>query len=86
MGLQSVRAIYKKDGTLVFADPALVPKEGVEVMVTYLEESGMATAHTADLIRSLRGRGKGEKLVERLLQSRQDDREHDERNRQHLRA
>jgi predicted GNAT family acetyltransferase len=86
MGLQSVRAIYKKDGTLVFADPGLVPKEGVEVIVTYLEKSEMATVHSADLIRSLRGRGKGEKLVERLLQSRQEDREYDERNRRHLRA
>ena len=30
-------------------------------------------------IRTLRGRGKGEQLVKRLLQSRRDDQRHDER-------
>ena len=33
-----------------------------------------------DAIKALRGRGKGEKLVEKLLQLRQKDLEHDEEN------
>ena len=85
MGLQSVRAIYRKDGTLLFADPGLSPKEGAEVIVTYREEWGMDMVPRVDPIRALRGRGKGEKLVERLLQSRRENREDDERSRQHLR-
>lgn len=86
MGLQSVRAIYREDGTLLFADPGLIPKEGTEVIVTYREELVSGATPRVDPIRALRGRGKGERLVERLLQSRREDREHDERSRQHLRV
>ncbi len=37
MKLQTVHAIFK-DGFLIFADPTLVPRDGTEVVVTYLEE------------------------------------------------
>jgi hypothetical protein len=37
MGLQAVRAVYK-GGTLIFTNPELTPKDGTEVMVTYLDE------------------------------------------------
>ena len=39
-----------------------------------------------DPIQALRGRGKGEQLVERLLQSRRDDRHRDERKRSDIRT
>ena len=64
-----MRAIYK-DGALIFVDPALMPKDGAEVVVTFLEEFRMRVTPGVDPIQSLRGRGKGERLVQRLLQSR----------------
>lgn len=39
----------------------------------------------ADLLQALRGRGKGERLVERLLQSRRTDLALDEQSRQNVR-
>ena len=39
-----------------------------------------------DPIHALRGRGKGERLVERLLQSRREDRNRDERRRTDIRT
>jgi hypothetical protein len=39
-----------------------------------------------DPIQALRGRGKGEQLVERLLRSRRDDRHRDERKRSDIRT
>jgi hypothetical protein len=77
MRLQVVRAIYK-DGTLVFAHPELTPKDGTEVVVTYLEDDGIEGRSILAPIHALRGRGKGEPLVERLLQSRREDRERDD--------
>jgi len=44
------------------------------------------SASTAEVLRMLRGRGKGEKLVERLLEARQADRTIDEQNHDHLRS
>jgi hypothetical protein len=82
--LHAVHAIFK-DGTLVFADPALAPKNGAEVVVTYVEESSTETLANGDPLGALRGRGKGERLVEKLLQARREDREHDERSYRHLR-
>jgi hypothetical protein len=35
-GLHTVHAIFK-NGALIFADPALVPQDGTEVVVTYFE-------------------------------------------------
>ena len=85
MKLQTVRAIYK-DGALVFADPALAPKGVKEVVVTYLEESPTEAFGRVDPIQVLRGRGKGERLVEKLLQARREDREHDDRSHRSLRT
>ena len=82
--LQAVHAIFK-DGALVFADPALAPKNGAEVVVTYVEESPTEALGNGDPLGALRGRGKGERLVEKLLQARREDREHDERSYRHLR-
>ena len=83
--LHAVHAIYK-DGGLVFTDPTLAPKDGTEVVVTYVEESHTEASLEEDPIQALRGRGTGERLVEKLLQARREDREHDERSSRHLRA
>ena len=83
MRLQVVRAIYK-DGTLLFAQPELTPRDGTEVIVTYLEDDGVEGRSILDLIHALRGRGKGEPLVERLLQSRREEQERDDTSRGHL--
>ncbi|RLF67354.1 MAG: hypothetical protein DRN30_00065 [Thermoplasmata archaeon] len=72
MTLQTVRAIYK-DKQLIFADRNLVPENGAEVVITFINTLGPEIMLEADPIRELRGRGKGEKLVERLLQSRRED-------------
>jgi hypothetical protein len=82
--LHAVHAIFK-DGILVFADPALAPKSGTEVVVTYVEEFPTKAPSNGDPLGALRGRGKGERLVEKLLQFRRADQEHDERNYRHLR-
>ena len=83
MRLQTTQAIYA-NGKLIFLDPEHAPRNGVEVVVTYLEKPQELTI--SNTIQALRGRGKGEKLVERLLQSRQEDRVHDERVANRLRA
>ena len=85
MRLQSVHAIYRQ-GTVIFANPERAPKDGAEVVVTFFDETRGESVSGVDLIQALRGRGKGERLVERLLQSRREDREHNERSRQHLRV
>ena len=56
----------------------------MEVVITYLEQSQESDISTT--LQALRGRGKGENLVERLLQSRQEDRLDDERVVNRLRA
>lgn len=85
MRLQTARAVYK-DGALVFADPELAPRDGTEVIITYLEKFRAMTILEVDPIQALRGRGKGEGLVEKLLQSRQEDRERNEQSFRRLRA
>ena len=85
MRLQTARAIYK-DGRLIFADPRLVPRNGAEVVVTFLWEFEQDVTPKPDPIQALRGRGKGEGLVEKLLQSRQEDKELDEQPHAYLRA
>jgi hypothetical protein len=77
MRLQVVRAIYQ-GGTLIFTQPELAPQDGTEVILTYVEEGGEQKLPEIDPIRALRGRGKGERLVEKLLQSRREDRQRDE--------
>ena len=84
-GLRTVHAIFT-NGALIFADPAFVPQEGTEVVVTYFESSQAEGPRGVDPLRALRGRGKGERLVERLLRARREDREYDERSSRHLRS
>ena len=85
MRLQVVRAIYK-GGTLIFTQPELTPRDGTEVILTYVEAGENEEQRTMDPIRALRGRGKGERLVEKLLQSRREDRQRDESRSAPLRA
>jgi hypothetical protein len=82
--LKAVRAIYK-EGKLIFADEKTAPKDGTEVIVTFLEDSNESVPKI-DAIAALKGRGKGERLVEKLLQSRREDLERDERKYRHLRS
>jgi hypothetical protein len=78
MELQAVHAIYE-NGRLIFTDPDMAPINGSEVLVTYLVRASKKTSGNIDPILKLRGRGKGERLVEKLLKSRHEDRNHDER-------
>jgi hypothetical protein len=77
MRLRSVRAIYK-GGALVFSQPELTPRDGTEVILTYLDEGQVEGHRPVDPVQALRGRGKGERLVENLLASRQEDRDRNE--------
>ena len=82
MRLQTAQAIYT-DGKLIFADPTYTPRSGTEVVVTYLVQNEETAI--ANTLKILRGRGKGENLVEKLLGLRNEDVEHDERTRGRLR-
>lgn len=83
MRLQTTQAIYT-NGKLIFVDPEHAPQNGMEVVVTYLEAPEKTL--NFDVIKALRGRGKGENLVARLLQSRREDRISDEQATNRLRA
>jgi len=85
MKLQTVRATYK-DGKLVFADPHRMPEDGDEVVVTFVEKPGDHVPTEMDPIQALKGRARGEGLLERLLQSRREDRERDEQHTARLRS
>jgi len=69
MRLQFVRAIHR-NGTLIFTQPEPTPRDGTEVILTYLDEERVEASSLGDPIQALRGRGKGEHLVEKLLESR----------------
>jgi len=72
--LQATHAVYRS-GRLIFSGPGSVLRDGTEVVVTYLDDSAEGPKPSDDPLRSLRGRGKGEALVEKLLKSRREDRE-----------
>jgi len=72
MRYQTAQAIYT-NGKFIFADPAYTPRSGTEVVVTYVVQNENVTI--ANTLKTLRGRGKGENLVEKLLQMRREDRE-----------
>lgn len=74
MRLQVGRAIYQS-GTLIFKQPHLSPRDGTEVILTYLDETNVEDRPPNDPIQILRGRGKGEHLVDNLLKSRREGRE-----------
>ncbi len=82
---ETVRAIYK-EGKLIFANEHKVPEDGTEVIVIFSGEPKENVYQEIDPIKALRGRGKGENLVEKLLKSRQEDLEYDERNYRRLRS
>ena len=65
MPLQVGRAIYT-GGTLILAQPEFTPQDGTEVSVTYLAAGGAGEQHPGDALPALRGRGKGERMGERL--------------------
>ncbi len=75
--LQTVRAIYRED-KLIFSDRTIVPENGEEVIITFIGKSQSETIIKTDPIQELRGRGKGENLVQKLLLSRREDRKQDE--------
>jgi hypothetical protein len=54
MRLQVVRAIYQ-GGMLIFTQPELIPPDGTEVIVTYLEDGESEEQLKVDPIRALRG-------------------------------
>ena len=63
MELQAVHAIYE-NGRLIFTDPNTAPSNGSEVLVTYFVRASKKTLENIDPILKLRGRGKGEHLVD----------------------
>ncbi|MFH1096681.1 MAG: hypothetical protein V1749_04175 [Candidatus Desantisbacteria bacterium] len=75
--LTAVPAICK-EGRIVFANVRMLPKDGTKVVVTFLEDP-KKNALRIDPIASLRGHGKGEKLVEKLLQYRKEDLKYEKR-------
>ena len=81
--LRTTQALYA-NGKLIFVDPQYAPRNGMEVVVTYLVVPQETLV--SDVISALRGRGKGENLVEKLLQLRQEDRIRDERVTNRLRV
>lgn len=84
MKLQTVHAIYK-DGRLLVADPRLEPKGLKEVVLTYVDSTAEVKP-AVDPIKALRGHGKGQRLTQRLLESRREDREREERSHRPLRS
>jgi len=82
--IKTVKAIYK-EGQFIFLDEMIVPKDGTEVTITFTEDSENKMSGL-DAIDALYGRGKGEKLLEKLLELRREDLEHDERNYRRLRS
>ncbi|MDQ1318046.1 MAG: hypothetical protein QG588_1702 [Candidatus Poribacteria bacterium] len=74
--IMAARAIYKK-GRLIFFDKTEIPKDGAEVVVTFTNDISDKIP-VDEAIKALRGRGKGERLVEKLLESRREDIEKDE--------
>ena len=76
--INTVKAIYK-EGRLIFLDETVVPEDGTEVTVTFTKNSKDKMSGL-DAINALYGSGKGENLLEELLESRREDLEHEERN------
>ena len=72
-GKADTSAVYRA-GRLDFTEPARPPQEGSEVLVTFVEEAPAAEAPGLCALRLLRGRGKGEGLVEKLLLQREHGR------------
>jgi hypothetical protein len=82
--IMAAKAIYKK-GRLIFFDKTEIPKDGAEVVVTFTDDISDKIP-VDEAIKALRGRGKGERLVEKLLKSRREDLEKDDKNHSRLRS
>ncbi len=82
--IREARAIYKK-GRLIFLDKTILPKDGTEVTVTFKDDKDDKLSGL-EAIEALDGRYKGEDMLEKLLELRREDREHDERNYRRLRS
>ncbi len=72
MQLKTVFANYQK-GKLIFRQPDVQIQNGSEVVVAYIEKRPTQKQEKLSILKLLRGRGKGEDLVGRLLLSRQED-------------
>ncbi len=72
-----VYAIYRQ-GKLVFSKPDLAPSDGTEVLVTFVKESTEDDSPGSAALNALRGRGRGEGLVDKLLTARRLDRDREQ--------
>jgi len=72
MQLKTAFANYQK-GKLIFLQPDVQIPDGAEVVVAYIEKRPTQKQEKLSILKILRGRGKGEDLVGRLLLSRQED-------------
>jgi predicted glycosyltransferase len=92
MGLELVLPLKKK----IVEKLNHVPEDDLSEVMDFLEfltwkaqqmpAPPMKSSSTAEVLSALRGRGKGERLVERLLAARQADQEIDERRHDYLRS
>lgn len=79
MRLQTAYAIYSQ-GQLIFDAAAQPPADGTEVVITYVVENSSRTMNDyRAALRAFRGRAKGEQLTQKLLASRQQDRDNERR-------
>lgn len=72
MQLKTAFANYQK-GKLIFRQPDVQIQDGSEVVVAYIENLPTQKQEKLSILKLLRGRGKGEDLVEKLLLSREED-------------
>jgi hypothetical protein len=82
--IREAHAIYKK-GRLIFLDKTVLPKDGTEVTIIFKDDTDGKLSEL-EAIDALYGIDKGGNLLEKLLESRREDREHDERNYKRLRS
>jgi flagellar motor switch protein FliG len=92
VGLELVLPLRKK----IVEQLNHVPEDDLSEVMDFLEflawkaqqtqVSHMKSSSTAEVLSALRGRGKGEQLVERLLAARQADRKIDEQSHDYLRS
>ncbi len=74
LGTRTVSAVYNR-GKLIFGKSEAIPKDGTEVVVTFVQECGNDDSPAMTALRELRGRGRGERLLQTLLAARRADRE-----------
>ena len=72
MQLKTAFANYQK-GKLIFCQPDVQIQNGSEVVVAYIEKRPTQKQEKLSILKLLRGRGRGEDLVGRLLLSIEED-------------